>query len=57
MKFTTYQLKIAAIKQIMKVYGIGTLEAINHYNHISNAARENAAYNYIITEAGAACAK
>lgn len=54
MKFSTYQLKIAAIKQIMKIYGIGTLEAINHYNHMTNAARDNAAYSYIITETGAA---
>lgn len=57
MKFSTYQLKVAAIKNIMKVYGIGTLEAIAHYNSISKAARENAAYNYIINEGGAACAR
>ena len=54
MKYSLYYLKIAAIKNIMKVYGIGSLEAIAHYNSISKAARENAAYNYIISETGAA---
>ena len=57
MKFSTYQLKIAAIKYIMTVYGIGILEAITHYNSISKAARDNAAYNYIITQTGAAIVK
>lgn len=57
MKYTSYYLKIAAIKNIMKVYGIGTIEAIHHYNSISNAARDNAAYNYILNETGAACVK
>lgn len=54
MKYSLYYLKVAAIKNIMQVYGIGTLEAINHYNHMTNAARDNAAFNYIINETGAA---
>ena len=54
MKYTSYYLKIAAIKNIMQVYGIGTLEAIAHYNSMTNAARDNAAFNYIINETGAA---
>lgn len=54
MKYSLYYLKIAAIKNIMKVYGIGSLEAIRHYNSISKAARENNAFNYIISETGAA---
>lgn len=54
MTYSLYYLKIAAIKQIMRVYGIGSLEAIKHYNSISKAARDNAAYSYIITETGAA---
>ena len=57
MKYTSYYLKVAAIKNIMKVYGIGTVEAIHHYNSISKAARDNNAFNYIISESGAACAK
>ena len=53
MKYSLYYLKIAAIKNIMQVYGIGTLEAIAHYNSMSNAARDNAAFNYIISASGA----
>lgn len=57
MKLSEYQLKVAAIKYIMQVYGLGLPEAITHYNYMTHAARDNAAYNYIINESGTACAR
>jgi len=47
MKYSSYQLKVAAIKYIMTVYGLGLSEAITHYNYMTYAARDNAAINYL----------
>ena len=47
MKYSSYQLKVAAIKYIMTVYGLGLPEAINHYNFMTYAARDNAAIAFL----------